>query len=76
MGGATPASMIVYDYGNTKRLAEKLYRVRIGEHVMDSAEREIDEMKALIEEYSTFDAVFYGRPPSRQLYDESIIVSS
>jgi len=50
--------------------------VRIGEHVMDSAERESDEMKALIEEYSTFDAVFYGRSPPRQLYDESVIVSS
>jgi hypothetical protein len=76
LGGATPASMIVYDCGNTKRLAEKLYRMRIGEHVTDSDEGKIEEMKVLIEKYSTFETISDRRPPFRRLYGESVIVSS
>jgi hypothetical protein len=76
LGGTTPASMIVYDSGNTKRLAEKLYRMRIGEHVTDSNEGEIEEMKALIEKYSTFETISDRRPSFRQLFDEAVIVSS
>jgi hypothetical protein len=76
LGGATLASMIVYDCGNTKRLAEKLYRMRIGEHVADSDEGDIEEMKFLIEKYSTFERVPDRRPPFRQICGESVIVSS
>jgi hypothetical protein len=73
LGGATPASMIVYNCGNTKRLAEKLYRMRIGEHVMNSGEGEIEEMKVLIEKYSTFETISDRRPRFRHLYGESVI---
>jgi hypothetical protein len=75
LGGAIPAAIIVYDCGNTKRLAEKLYRTRIGEHVTDGDEGEI-EMKVLIEKYSTFETISNRRPPFRHLYGESVIVSS
>jgi acyl-CoA synthetase (AMP-forming)/AMP-acid ligase II len=59
-----------------QRLAEKLYRMRIGEHVTDNNKGEIEEMKALIEKYSKFETVSDRRPSFRQLYDESVIVSS
>jgi hypothetical protein len=53
-GGTTCGSMIVYDCGNAKELAEKLYKLRVGGTAIDGDEKEIETMKVLINRYSTF----------------------
>ncbi len=54
LGNGKCPSMVVYDSGNTKKLAEKLYELRIGGAEVDEDEKEIEVMKAMIEKYSVF----------------------
>jgi hypothetical protein len=54
IGANTCGSMIVYDCGNAKELAEKLYKLRVGGTAIDGDEKEIQTMKVLINRYSTF----------------------
>lgn len=48
------ASMIVYDCGNTERLAKALYSIRMGERDSDEADGRIHAMSAMIEQFSSF----------------------
>lgn len=77
-GANTCGSMIVYDCGNTKTLAEKLYKFRVGGTAIDGDEKEIETMKVLINRYSTFPKrQVEGTSSSRLLKQEpSVVVSS
>lgn len=47
-------SMIVFDCGNTERLARRLYAIRNGDDVEDEQGKTISAMRSLIDKYSNF----------------------
>jgi acyl-CoA synthetase (AMP-forming)/AMP-acid ligase II len=57
LGGnvAKCGSMIVYDCGNTARLAKALFAIRVGETTTGTGSDEIAVTRSLIEEYSKFE---------------------
>lgn len=69
-------SMVVYDTGNTLKLAKSLAEIRAGTRGLDDEQKEIAEMASLIQQYSIFDEHLNARPSRNVVVSHSTHCSS